>query len=136
MGAGYRKSLTHWSSGKYADASNPRQDDIEIITNDFNHIRFRDDDHGDEATPLQLEEDGILRGSDIIETRLDFDTFSFEHTGGPVNIQANPAGVGGNLDVVLVLCTEDETIGDFVPEDVFYVEIAGDLEAGTCRFPA
>ena len=130
MGAGYRSNLTQWSKGRYVDASNPNQDDIAVITNRHNGISVREDDHGDEATELQLEEDGILRGQGFIELRSDYDTFTFEHPGGPISIRVNPAEVGGNLDIAAVLYRDDRDIGDFVPDGSVSVEIVEDIEAG------
>lgn len=134
MGAGYRRSVTQWSSGKYAGATN-RQDDIEVITNRFNRITFRDDDHAEEhASSLELGADGVLRSHGIIETRSDYDTFSFEHSGGPLSIDVKPAELGGNLDIAVVLFGDNLELTDYNPQETTAVSIKRDLAAGSYTF--
>ncbi len=134
MGAGYRSSLTQWSDGKYESANNA-QNDLQIITNSFNHVNYRADDHlegNDHATMLEVV-DGLVSSSGIIEQNNDYDTFGFEHEGGAVNLQITPSDIGGNLDVTVFLFDSyGDEIQEYSPEDSTSVTVAfADLEAGT-----
>jgi len=134
MGAGYRRNLTQWSDGKYETANNSQQNDLQIITNSFNRIHYREDDHlegNDDATSLPVA-DGWVSGHGIIEQNNDYDSFRFEHPGGAVNLQVKPADIGGNLDAIAVLYDEQGAIiQEFAPTESTSARVTfEDLEAG------
>lgn len=100
MGAGYYSEQVQWSKGEYPFASN-LEDDLGIITSN-NGFGYRVDDHGNTntaATPLVSEK----ASNGIIGSRTDVDVFSFQTSGGLVELAVNPVLSYANLDVLLTL---------------------------------
>jgi serralysin len=135
MGAGYTSNVTQWTDGNYVGGRSNGFGDFEIMTNDVFGVTFRDDDHGqanENATPLTNTKGHII-GDGIIETNTDYDVFSFEHLGGPVEILVSPAAVGPNLDIVIELYDSESSIAiaTFAPEETLSAELKTELAAGT-----
>lgn len=125
MGVGYRKSVTQWSRGEYANANND-QDDIGIIASKLGYVG---DDHGSTpstATPLTIEPSGDVlvsspqidphdtldQNKGVIDGEDDADWFEVNFaTDGRLALTATPAwhsfrndaGRGSNLDIELTL---------------------------------
>lgn len=102
MGVGYYKNLSQWSKGEYAGATQT-EDDLRIITNNNNTVRYRADDYGATfatAGHLEVYENGSVSNEGIIETREDVDAFRFTTTGGVVSFTVNPVSAGPNLDLL------------------------------------
>ena len=137
MGGSELRSLTQWSMGEYAGATNTSQDDLSIIAG---HLGYREDDHGGtitndvlnptDATVLTLV-DNFVTASGIIErsssTINDYDVFEINFDGAPakatIRIDTPPpaivkdgAGVGvdgnfvgvSNLDVEMRIYEEGD----------------------------
>ncbi|GAA4431165.1 hypothetical protein GCM10023188_18470 [Pontibacter saemangeumensis] len=100
MGAGYYSEQVQWSKGEYLYANN-LEDDLGIITSK-NGFGYRSDDHGSTNTTatLLLSEKAAMG---IIGSRTDVDVFSFQTSGGNVDLSVNPALAHANLDVLLTL---------------------------------
>ena len=131
MGVGYSQPLVQWSKGEYFDASQT-QDDIVLIQG--HGVPLLNDDHGDShpsASPLVIITDGItasLSGSGIIETREDFDSFSFSSGPGNFSFNAQPASFKANLDVLLELYRYDGLlIASSNPTDSLSASISGSV---------
>ncbi|GAA4804017.1 fibronectin type III domain-containing protein [Nocardioides caeni] len=107
MGAPYTRALTQWSNGNFPDAVNldpyeltpvpiPLQDDIAIIGD---ILGVRDDESGNTvvaAPPLDSDIAWITDAGDQ-------DTFALGHCTGPVEVAAQGAAKGANLDIGLEL---------------------------------
>ena len=106
MGVGYGKNLTHWSKGEYSGATN-EQDDIAVISNEFNGIGFRTDDYANNPNSSKEIQEGNINVEGIIERASDKDVFKITMgQGGSINIEADPAVYGPNLDIQLRLLSE------------------------------
>jgi hypothetical protein len=125
MGAGYDRNVTQWSKGEYFNATNTKQDDLEIIVE---KLGYRGDDHGSasrSATPIVVTDGNKIASTNsetdpsntktenkgIIERNTDVDVFSFESGAGEIDITASTLqvfseAVGGNLDLKLDLYDE------------------------------
>jgi len=115
MGAGYDISLTQFSKGEYANASNT-EDDLAIITS-ANGFDYRPDDHGDSpvnASPAGRPSPTSLAGSGVIERNTDKDVFRFDAGAGPVDISVLPFAVFGDLDIKADLYND---FGDLIASD-------------------
>jgi hypothetical protein len=123
MGVGYYTNVTQWSKGEYTYANNT-QDDLSIIQN---YLGLRTDDHAGNtsgATPLNMDASGNILSTTpatdpgntnpankgIIQSKIDVDFFTFNTSGGTINLQATPLKEirqgytrGGNLDIQLTL---------------------------------
>ena len=134
MGTGYTSNVTQWSRGEYSNANNP-QDDFELITNALlNRIEFREDDifQGNDAAEEISVVDGEVFASGVIAEEWDYDTLSFEHPGGLVNLHIAPASVGPNLDVLVTLFDDDaDEVAQFDPLDSLDVWLQTELDPGT-----
>lgn len=105
MGIGYYRQLTQWSRGEYTSANN-QQDDIAIISSEWNLPRAADD-HGDSsAAATAITGD---RGDGILARPTDNDFFSITLDSGSHTIFAIPSAYG-NLDLELRV----ETLGGTV----------------------
>ena len=92
MGTPYRRSVTQWSDGQYADANNPTEDDLAEIGG---RGGFRPDDHADTtaaATPASL---GSQTG--LIGVGGDVDVFRFNPTGNATRVSVSTPPPGTNL---------------------------------------
>lgn len=115
MGAGVR-NVSQWSRGEYFSASNPTQDDLNVIAT-RNTFTYRLDDHSDStvgATPLT----GTFNrsGSGIISTRTDVDVFTYTTTGGANSISVRGV-VGQNIDIMLEVLNSDGIVINTVNPD-------------------
>ena len=102
MGApfiGDQENVTTWSKGEYNDANNT-EDDLLIITSQ-NGFGYRIDDHGNnfnsasgllfsEVDSLNVNKLNILTPG-LIETTNDLDYFTFETSGGILNLDISNA---------------------------------------------
>jgi hypothetical protein len=108
MGAAGWRPLSTWSRGDYRDATNTTQDDIAWIS--ARGAPLAPDDHGTtRQTATELVGAGDLAGEGVIGTRHDQDWFRFT-AGGLTTISAQPAPVGPNLDVELLVTDADGTL--------------------------
>lgn len=99
MGSPYSAGVTQWSKGDYANASN-HEDDLAIAQS--NGVTLREDEAGDSvATAVPLA--ALPGGRGVITTRADEDWITVTHCSGTVTVHADPASVGGNLDIGLEL---------------------------------
>ncbi len=102
MGVGYYSAITQWSDGSYVNATN-RQDDVAIIAS---KVGFRADDFGntidraekldDHYVPIDINNydptAGTYTVNGVIETRDDYDIFSFVSYGGSYVVDVSGAG--------------------------------------------
>jgi hypothetical protein len=100
MGAPWYRSVTQWSNGAYAGATN-QEDDLSILAG---MLGWATDEHGDASHPTDL--DG-LEAHGVIG-RSDQDAVRFHHAGGTLELRVDPyvceqGTCGGNLDVHLEL---------------------------------
>ncbi len=112
MGTGYNRNVSQWSkSSEYYNGNEP-QDDLSIIAG---KITYRADDHGTTfgtATPwltVPVNQPGI------VERTNSQDVFTFNSAAGSVSFNASTYRSssqtwGGNLDVLLELYNESQTI--------------------------
>lgn len=111
MGVGYYTTLTQWSRGEYASASN-FEDDLEIITTQ-NGFGYRQDDFGDsdlEAFKLTGTEQGAivtLSQQGLIERNTDVDFFRIDAGDGQINLLISGGPVATNLDILAELYDSD-----------------------------
>ncbi len=152
MGNGYSRNVTQWSKGEYQGANNT-QDDLAIIAA---KLSLADDDHGDtpaEATPLAVDASGQVLVSNpeldpyndypgnkgIIEKDSDSDLFSFQISGGQIDLTVTPAWDafyrdsrrGANLDVALSLMDADgNTLASADPGSETDANIQANLPGG------
>jgi hypothetical protein len=105
MGVGYYKSLVQWSKGEYANPSTT-QDDLAIISGTTYGVGYRADDYGNTtsaAGSLGIDASGNVNKAGIIERTGDVDMFSFNTTGGTLNLTFNPNAYAPNLDILVTL---------------------------------
>lgn len=112
MGAGYDARLVQWSKGEYANANN-LEDDLAIIGNGVNGFGLVPDDAGDSrgsATALNVS-GGSVNQTGIISGASDVDFYAFTVGAlSTVSINANPASISPNLDILLELQDSAGTI--------------------------
>jgi hypothetical protein len=115
MGAGYDRDSTQWSKGDYR-LSNNTEDDLSILAT---QLSYRPDDFGDDhisADSLAVGPTGSVYQTGVVETYSDTDVFRFVAESGTVDITVSPyrdsasTTWGGNLDVVLELYDDTETL--------------------------
>ena len=101
LGAPFSSNVTQWSNGDYA-GSTASQDDLAIITNSFNGIRYKADDHGGNfTTASDLGRTGTnVFDWGVVGRRSDLDMFRFTTGAGTVRLSVNPFGGNPNLDVL------------------------------------
>ena len=100
MGNIFPSVYTTWSNGGYPTATN-FEDDLTIIGTQ-NGFTWRPDDHADsaaQATPLASLGPNHWIGEGVIETRTDYDMFSFAWNGGSTRIAITPTSVSPNVDL-------------------------------------
>jgi hypothetical protein len=111
MGAGYGKSIQHWSKGEYRDANN-QEDDLAIIvgtattrwTPNGNGFGYRPDDFGSsiEAAHEPVFSEGFVASASVagvVERFNDVDVFKF-FTSETLQATIRPAAVGPSLDIL------------------------------------
>lgn len=101
MGVGYSQTLSQWSKGEYAHATQT-QDDLAQITNNNNAVNYRADDYGAThaaAGYLEIQPNNSVSNEGIIERNTDVDAFRFETTGGVVSFTVTRVSHGPNLDI-------------------------------------
>jgi hypothetical protein len=99
MGVGYSKAITQWSEGEYSGANNT-QDDYAVIGQ--NGVAVRPADFGTSLASASV----IALGqtvSGVNASLTDVDYFKVTVPSGTYTFTANPAAVGGNLDIQLTL---------------------------------
>ncbi|WP_161887880.1 malectin domain-containing carbohydrate-binding protein [Pontibacter russatus] len=139
MGAGYYSEQVQWSKGEYAYASN-LEDDLSIIAGQ-NGFGYKADDHANthaSATPLPADNTGSAPLKGIIGSRTDVDVFTFQTSGGNVEVRVDPFLTYANLDVLLTLknsagtavavsdpATAAAAITQSLPAGTYFVHIKG-----------
>lgn len=111
MGVGYYVSLVQWSKGEYANASQT-QDDLAIITSSTYGVGYRTDDYGNTiaaATPLTVNA-GSVSNTGLIERTGDVDMFSFNTTGGNLNLSFTSNAAYPDLDILSTLYDNNGTV--------------------------
>ena len=97
MGVGYNRAISQWSRGEYAGANN-REDDFAVMG--ANGIGVRASDHGTTpATATAISLGQAVTGVNAAQT--DVDHFRITVPAGTRTFTANPAVIGGNLDISL-----------------------------------
>jgi len=144
MGAGYYRSVTHWSKGEYPGANNP-QDDLAIMQN--YGISLIADDHGNTSGGATTLSGSSINASGLITTRNDVDVFRLSIGSGNISLNINPAPRGANLDIQAqisdaqgnVVATSDPSglsagFNQFLAGGVYFLTIdgvgAGDFSTG------
>ncbi len=133
MGVGYDREFVQWSKGEYFRA-NRTQDDIAIITNAANGFGFISDEAGGTiaaAAPLNAP-GGAINQAGVITQASDIDVFSFSTAGGTVMVDAAPAAVDPNVDILLELLNSGGTVvATSNPANVLGASISQMVGAGT-----
>ncbi len=134
MGVGYYVGMVQFSKGEYPFASNS-EDDISIITNG-NGFTFRNDDYSNfpgTATSLDPDHDGTANITGIIEKQSDQDVFSFQTSGGILNLNAYSPSLQPNLDIALTLTNSTgNIIQNYSPDGSISASLSSiNLPAGT-----
>lgn len=143
MGLGYYQNLTTWHTGPSAAGCNAIQNDLAVITNEYNKIQLRNDDHGNSplvATPVKMQ-GGNFQVNGQISKSQDIDAFKLvlDRSNG-VRLTAIPNNVGpGNLgaDVdlkIFILNSKFDTIGTYNPSRLLDAVIDTTLNKGTYYF--
>ncbi len=130
MGYGTDKNLTQWSRGEYADASNT-QDDIAVII--AHGAPLRTDDHGDtKETATVLVGSGELDSGGVIRSETDVDFFAITSGAGLLAVEADPAEVGANLDILLELTdASGAVLASANPVELLAASIEATVSQGT-----
>jgi PKD repeat protein len=129
MGVSYYKSVTQWSKGEYANASN-KEDDLAIINS---YLGYRADDHGDNAATATYQPAGAsFTSAGIISQSTDVDVFAFTTRAGAVTLSVNPDDLSPNLDASFELRNAAGTlISSANPTATFSASLSTTLAAGT-----
>ena len=140
MGVGYYKNLTLWTIGSSSEGCTITQNDINIISNGFNNIGFRNDEHGntrDKSTNLTLTDNNFAVNG-IINNALDRDFFKIiipRRTRLKAQITPNNVAVnnsGANVDLFLTLMkTTGDTVGRYNPKFSLNASLDTSIGAGT-----
>jgi hypothetical protein len=129
MGVGYYQPITQWSKGEYAGANNTEDDLAVMLTNGAS---YRPDDHGDWIDTATMLSGDVLSAAGIIERTDDMDVFGFQADGGDITINADPANLDPNLDILLQIIDEGgNTVGEDDPYYILPASININLPAGT-----
>lgn len=133
MGVGYYEPIVQWSKGEYANANNT-EDDIAKIAGTTNGFGFVADEAGGTiATAAALTvASGTINQPGVITQQTDIDVFSFTTTGGTATINANPAPLDPNVDILLELLNSSGTVlASNNPTAALNATITQTLAAGT-----
>lgn len=106
MGTTYDRTISQWSKGEYANASNT-ENDLSIIGNSANGFFLRADDALDGLPGTPLPNTGVFDQTGIIDSEGDTDLYAFSSGGGTVTVSAASAAVSPNLDILLELREAD-----------------------------
>ena len=129
MGVGYYEPITQWSKGEYAGANN-HEDDLAVMLN--NGASYRPDDHGDWIDSATMLSGDVLAATGLIERTDDVDVFGFQTDAGVITINADPANLDPNLDILLqVIDDGGNTIDTDDPYYILPASININLPAGT-----
>lgn len=111
MGAPYGRTMTQWSIGEYASANNT-EDDVAIISNLVNDVGFMIDEAGDSSvTALDINViNGVVNRSGILTEAADSDWYKITSFNGPISLVAAPTAVEENVDILLEIRDEDDTV--------------------------
>ena len=97
MGVGYQRAISQWSRGEYSGANN-REDDFVVMGQ--NGIGVRVADNGTSTgTATAISVGQSVNGVNASQTDVDY--FRVTVPAGTRTFTANPAAVGGNLDISL-----------------------------------
>jgi alpha-tubulin suppressor-like RCC1 family protein len=134
MGASYYMGIVQWSKGEYPSANNT-QDDVAIIANSANGFGFAADEAGNTrttATPIAVAAGGFSVNG-LISSAADTDWYSFTTaSGSALLLQANPAEVSPNLDLLVELYDSAGTLVLTVdPQTTLGASVERNLLAGT-----
>jgi PKD repeat protein len=89
MGTGFYKTVTQFSKGEYANATN-LQDDVAIIAT---YAPLLSDDHGNTTSAARVINGPNVATGGTIETRTDVDVFRFDSSDGAIALNVlSPAG--------------------------------------------
>jgi hypothetical protein len=112
MGVGYNSVRTTWHDGPTPAGPSAFQNDLAILANASNGFGYRADDYGGSiATAAALPVSGTSVGvSGIVGSTSDLDVFSFDTSGGAINVQLSVSSVGPNLNSMLRLWDSDGTL--------------------------
>ncbi|HUQ67643.1 MAG TPA: hypothetical protein VM101_15885 [Flavitalea sp.] len=143
MGVGYYKNLTLWTIGSSIESCSTIQNDISIISNGYNHIGLRGDDHGNNSTSsttLILSNNNFAVNG-IINHSADRDFFKIilSRTAKlkakitPNNVGVNNSGADIDLSLILTNASGD-TIRHYNPKTLLNVTIDTVLVAGIYYF--
>lgn len=107
MGVGYYRNISQWSRGEYNSANN-MEDDVAKIASGTYGVGYRNDDHGNSistATNLVVNGSSVSgnQNNGVIETRGDYDYFTFTTSGGNVTINVNTVSRHSDLDIIVRL---------------------------------
>ncbi len=128
MGVGYYKSLTQWSKGEYANASNT-QDDLALIQQ--SGAPLRSDDHGNDVNSGTALAAGSVNQQGVISSASDVDAFTFTTSGGRVSVTVAGNDLGGNLDASLRLVDASGATVAFADPAGVAASLTEDVGAGT-----
>ena len=134
MGAPFDATISQWSNGDYAGATN-FADDYSFITS--RGFGFRTDDYlNDLSTPHDLTPNGrVMEEWGIIEDRNDRDYFRFTTGRGEVGIEVSGFAQDPNLDVGVVLYNDSgAVVAEFDPSVTPNIDFDIFLEAGSYTF--
>lgn len=135
MGVGYYKELVQWSKGEYAYANN-QEDDLAIIANAVNGFGYVADEAGNSrgsAAALNVpggtvNQTGIISGNNDV----DFYVFTLGAATNSVSINALPASISPNLDILLELRNSVGTVlASSHPDTALYASVTCNVPAGT-----
>lgn len=140
MGVGYYKNLTLWTVGASIEGCSVIQNDINTISNGFNNIGFRSDEHGNtrEKSTIITFTDNNFASNGIINNATDRDFFKVIISRRarlkaqiiPNNVAADNAGANLDLFLTLIKNTGD-TIGRYNPRSVLNASVDTTIAAGT-----
>ena len=134
MGVGYYEQLVQWSKGEYANANN-QEDDLAIIANAANGFGYVADEAGDSlgsAAALNAP-GGSVNQTGIISGNNDVDYYVFSVAAATtVSINANPASISPNLDILLELRNSAGTVlASSNPDTALNAAVSYNVSPGT-----
>ena len=112
MGGGAARRLSQWSSGEYADADNPFQDDMALLAAKAPVVT---DDHAATGAGVPTSLTAGVPAAGVISTRSDQDSFSFTAAGG-IALSVTSSSSLPNLDPsVTIQDATGATVGRLEP---------------------
>ena len=117
MGSSSGGNLSQWSKGDYSGATEPNQDDVQIIANmvgGFKTDVIGNDKNSAEEIVYTIDNQGIAvveKNDGLIETRSDVDVWHFYLAGGTVNLDIIPRSLPRtNLDLEVELYDANDNL--------------------------